>query len=299
MQFNSKKCYVISITRQLRSKSDNSYHLGADMLARVDSYPYLSVTISSDLKWHNHISHITAKASRTLDFVYGVMSTIANLKSNHLLTHPLSLRPQREYASAAWDPYLVGDIQQLGKVQRRAARFVFRDYKYTTCVTGLLERLEWPLLSTRRTNSGLTLFYKAVHDQAGISLHHLQKPLLNTRSADDTTFIALSARKDPYLFSFSLGLLPIGTNCHANSALNHQSTLSVSLCTVHQLFNRHSQPRHSSGNGLMRPIAGYLPKNRRISGQTFPPLFLYLFIVFLRHGPVLLLCKCKHLRSNF
>jgi len=66
-------------------------------------------------------------------------------------------------------------------------QFVFRDYKYTTSVTGLLERLQWPLLSTRRTNSRLTLFYKAIHDQAGISLYHLQKPLRNTRSADDTT----------------------------------------------------------------------------------------------------------------
>jgi len=58
----------MSITRQ-RSKPVNSYHLGANMLAPVDSYPYLGVTISSDLKWHNHISHITAKASRTLGFV--------------------------------------------------------------------------------------------------------------------------------------------------------------------------------------------------------------------------------------
>ena len=99
-------------------------------------------------------------------------------------------------------------------------------------------------------------------DQASICLHHLQKPLRNTRSADDTTFVALSARKNPYLFSFSLGLLPIGTNCHANSAWNHQLIPSVSLCTVHRLINRNSQPWHSSGNGLV-PIAGYLPKNRR------------------------------------
>ena len=189
----------MSIARQ-RSKSDNSYHIGADMLARVDSYPYLGVTISSDLKWHNHISHITAKASRTLGFVRrNVYNCPSEVKS---LAYTSLIRPQLEYASASWDPYLVGDIQQLEKVQRRAARFVFRDYKYTTSVTGLLERLEWPLLSTRRTNSRLTLFYKAVHDQAGISLHHLQKPLRNTRSADDTTFIALSARKNPYLFSF-------------------------------------------------------------------------------------------------
>ena len=184
-----------------RSKSDNSCHLGADVLARVDSYPYLGVTISSDLKWHNHILHITAKAPRrTFGFVRrSVYNCPPEVKS--LVYTPL-IRPQLEYVSAAWDPYLVGDIQQLEEVQRRPARFVFRDYKYTTSVTGLLERLQWPLLSTRCTNSRLTLFYKALHDQAGISLHHLQKPLRNTRSADDTTFISLSARKNPYLFSF-------------------------------------------------------------------------------------------------
>ena len=170
----------------------SQFTLTHHMLARVDSYPYLGMTISSDLKWHNHISHITTKASRTLGFerrnVYNCLSEVKSLAYTSLI------RPQLKYASAAWDPYQVGNIQQLEKVQRRAARFVFRDYNYTTCVTGLLEHLQWPLLSTRPTNSRLTLFYKAVHDQAGISLHHLQKPLRNTRSADDTTFIALSAR---------------------------------------------------------------------------------------------------------
>ena len=85
-------------------------------------------------------------------------------------------------------------------------------------------------------------------------------PLRNTRSADDTTFIALSPRKNPYLFSFFPRTITDWNHCHANSAWNHQSTLSVSICTVHQLFNRHSQPWHCSGNGLMH-IAGYLPKN--------------------------------------
>ena len=201
MQFNSKKCYIMSITRQL-SKSDSSYHLGADMLTPAKSYPYLGVTVSSDLRWHNHISHITANASRTLGFVrHNVYNCPPEVKA---LAYTSVIRPQPEYVSAAWDPYLVGDIQQLEKVQRRAARFVFLDYKYTTgtSVTGLLEHLQWPLLATRRTNSRLTLFYKAVHDEAGISLHHLQKPLRNTRSADDTTFVALSARNNPYLLSF-------------------------------------------------------------------------------------------------
>ena len=193
MQFNSKKCYIMSINRQC-SKLDSSYHLGASILSLSGCDRIIRPQMAQ------HLSHITAKASRTLGFIW---HNVYNCPpENKSLAYTSLIRPCLEYMSAARDPYLIGDIQQSEKVQRRAARFVFCDYKCTTSVTGLLERPQWPLLSTRRTNSRLTLFCKAVHDQAGISLHHLQKPLRNTRSADDTTFVTLSAHKNPYLFSF-------------------------------------------------------------------------------------------------
>ena len=47
-------------------------------------------------------------------------------------------RPHLEYAAAAWDPYTAKDIQQLERVQRRAARSVKKNYSHTTSVTGLL-----------------------------------------------------------------------------------------------------------------------------------------------------------------
>ena len=34
------------------------------------------------------------------------------------------IRPQLEYASDVWDPYQVGDIAKLEKIQCRAARWV-------------------------------------------------------------------------------------------------------------------------------------------------------------------------------
>jgi len=43
------------------------------------------------------------------------------------------------------------DIQQLKHVQRCAARFVKKDYRYTTSVTGLLDKLGWlPLFECRK-----------------------------------------------------------------------------------------------------------------------------------------------------
>jgi len=54
------------------------------------------------------------------------------------------VEPQLEYASAVWDPYHVGDIAQLDKVQRRAARWVLNDYGRYGSVTLMLDHLSWP-----------------------------------------------------------------------------------------------------------------------------------------------------------
>ena len=68
MRFNSEKCHISSISRQ-RNKSSPVYYLGTDMLSNVSSHTYLGITVSSDLKWHEHISNICLKATRTLNFV--------------------------------------------------------------------------------------------------------------------------------------------------------------------------------------------------------------------------------------
>ena len=68
MKFNPSKCHILSIGRQ-RNKAVPSYLLGSDLLTNVDSYPYLGVTVSSDLRWEKHINTIAAKATRTLNFV--------------------------------------------------------------------------------------------------------------------------------------------------------------------------------------------------------------------------------------
>jgi len=68
MRFNSKKCHILSISHQC-NKSSPVYYLGTDLLSTVSSHTYLGITVSSDLKWHEHISNICLKATRTLNFV--------------------------------------------------------------------------------------------------------------------------------------------------------------------------------------------------------------------------------------
>ena len=101
MRFNKKKYYVMRIS-QARSQLHFECSLNGSQLQSASCHSYLGVEISSDLKWNNHISRISAKANHTLGFVH------RNLKfcSKHikLLAYFTLIRPILEYGAPAWDP---------------------------------------------------------------------------------------------------------------------------------------------------------------------------------------------------
>jgi len=80
------------------------------------------------------------------------------------------------------------DIQQLERVQRRAACFVKKDYRHTISVTGLLDELGWLSLFERRK---LTVFYKAFNNLSTISLDHLSVSSWHTRASNKKKFMSL------------------------------------------------------------------------------------------------------------
>ena len=53
------------------------------------------------------------------------------------------VRPQLEYASTVWSPHTTTDIQKIESVQRRAAKWTTRDYRYTSNATSMLNNLNW------------------------------------------------------------------------------------------------------------------------------------------------------------
>ena len=54
-------------------------------------------------------------------------------------------------------PHTVTDIQEVEAVQRRAARWVHRDYSYNSNVTAMLKDLNWRPLDQRRIDSRLVM----------------------------------------------------------------------------------------------------------------------------------------------
>jgi len=80
------------------------YSFGTEMLSCVDAYSYLCVTVSSGLRWYTHISNISAKATRILNFV---RCNIYDYSPDAKAVAYISLIiPHLDYAAFVWDPSL-------------------------------------------------------------------------------------------------------------------------------------------------------------------------------------------------
>lgn len=120
----------------------------------------LGVTISQDLQWTNHIHTTIDKATRKLGFLRRNLGQCT--PSAKATAYCTLIRPAIEYVSSVWDPHQATLTREVEQVQRRAARFVYNNYRDTStrCVTRLLHQLEWDSLQHRRTIQRLLLCYK-------------------------------------------------------------------------------------------------------------------------------------------
>ena len=111
--------------------------------------------------------------------------------------------PRLEYSSTVWDPHHNRDIHNLEQVQRRAARFVSRDYTERTsaCVTNMIQSLGWESLQHRCYINRLTMLFKIQHGTIDISPDFVQ---LKTNEPEDLDkrLRQLQAANDAYKFSF-------------------------------------------------------------------------------------------------
>ena len=84
MCFNAKKCHILNISRKRQKKSKTLFSI---ILARKHcrwwTHPYLGVTLSSDLRWHEQIQP-------GLSILFAVTSTLVHLQLKHLPIPPWS-----------------------------------------------------------------------------------------------------------------------------------------------------------------------------------------------------------------
>ena len=107
------------------------------------------------------------------------------------------VRPILEYGSTVWDPHRNGLNDELDNVQKRAARFVTRNYSYETgSMTCILEELKWEILQKRRKDNRLILLYKGLNGKARIPTDDLIPKNRRCRDQHFLVFQIPTASKD-------------------------------------------------------------------------------------------------------
>ena len=110
------------------------------------------------------------------------------------------VRPQLEYASCVWDPHQSTYIDNIEKVQRRAARWVCSDYSPLSSVTSMLDVLGSKTLEQRRSDARLAMLFKIVHEQVAILISSYVHHGWHSHSY---SFRQIQATKNSLKYSFS------------------------------------------------------------------------------------------------
>ena len=167
MKFNIDKCYIMHVTHK-RNPLLMTYNMNGRPIEHTASHTYLGIGINNKLTWAEHISNTASKANKVLGLLRRNLYSCSPFVKE--IAYKSLVRPRLEYCSSIWDPYHQENINKLESVQRRAARFVCRDFRCQSHVSDMLRDLNWKTLEDCRTISRLTLLYKSIHNIVAINI---------------------------------------------------------------------------------------------------------------------------------
>ena len=146
MKFNASKCVVL----QIHKKQDYVYTMNKTEIKSVTDQKDLGIIVSHDLQPRKHIESICSKANQK----GGLFKRCFINKSAECVTNLYAsiIRPNLEYASVVWSPWLKKDIELLEKAQKR----VLKLSRESIC----MESLE-----ARRNRTALIEAYKYINGQ--------------------------------------------------------------------------------------------------------------------------------------
>ncbi len=174
MQLHPGKCQVLTIIRN-HTIIQHDYILHGDVLEHVKEAKYFGVTLTSDLRWNRHIVNVSTKANRTLSFLRRNLQIKAPLMK--ITVFNTLVRPIVEVTPAVWDPYTVGNICTLEKVQRRATRYVLNRFHNHSSVTDMLTEIGWTSLEECRKHQQLLMLCRIRNGLVAINSTHTSPPL--------------------------------------------------------------------------------------------------------------------------
>ena len=130
-----------------------------------------------------------------------------------LVTKHTFVRPQVEYAATVWDPHTTENTKKVETVQRRAARFVTGDHRYTSSVTAMTESLSWETLQHRRQQAKAIMMFRIVHVMVAIPAFQNLQLMGGATRGHSTRTVSHTARPIHSKSPSSRQVSDCGTSC--------------------------------------------------------------------------------------
>ncbi|MEM7163782.1 MAG: reverse transcriptase family protein, partial [Bacteroidota bacterium] len=160
-----QKCFVLHLGF---NNPKTTYSIHNMPLSSAETIRDLGIEVSSDLKFAAHITQITNKCIR---LVHNVFRSFQYKEREFLIKIFCTfIRPILEYGSEVWNPYHIGEIKQLERVQRLFSRKIIglKELSYVQ----RLESLGLKSLEYRRLFKDLVMTYKIIYDLVDLDYHN-------------------------------------------------------------------------------------------------------------------------------
>ena len=209
MEFHPKKCQVIRITNKTKPIESN-YQLHNQVLENTDKAKYLGVTIDSKLTWKDQQKTMCQKANNTLAFLKrNTDKCPMHVKDK---CYKALVKPVLEYGACVWDPHYKNQIERIEKVQKRAARFVTKNYNMTHGNTEKnMNKLKWKNLEEHRAKTKVITFYKALKGDVTLPVDEFQRINVSTRQGSDK-FLVPKSNINSHQYSYFPSTLRLWNN---------------------------------------------------------------------------------------
>ena len=168
LQLTLEKCKHLLIHRT--HDTNNTYVLCNKNISTCSTVCDLGIYISSDLKWHSHISSVTAKASAR---AYQILHSFSSNNVWILLkAYTTYVRPILEYNSVIWSPYLKKDIIKIESVQKQFTRTICKrcNLRFSS-YSNRLYMLNLKSLEYRRLEFDMFFLYKMYYNMIDLDFN--------------------------------------------------------------------------------------------------------------------------------
>ena len=129
----------------------------------VQKTKYLGVQIDCSLDWKEQIKAVSTKASRAIGFLKHAKSFLPKESLKTLYTG--IVEPHFRYCCSVWGCAGSTEINQLQKLQNRAARIITNS-SFDTPSRPLIEELGWKTIEELIGNESKTMVFKSLNDLA-------------------------------------------------------------------------------------------------------------------------------------